>query len=257
MLIRLVGSIALLAATAFAEWPRYVSGEGKGGFTDSPPAHPLAYFQVDPCLRPALDPLGGALECTWAGKPAPTPEERGKWARTRVDLVEVGRIGRLTIFDLWYQREDDRFYPDFDLRSVLVKTAADQYREINVQARWGDLFPRSEIVSLDGEPILIAKSHDGGNHNRIDETLYMFRPNGVATPDFTAVHDAIAKLTPANMSVRTRTHDYGTMTFRVETYRNDLGLPPVSVQERLRIAVTYRFVNGHAVVAGSKYEPYP
>jgi hypothetical protein len=136
-----------------------------------------------------------------------------------------------------------------------VKTAADQYQEIDVSMRRGDLFPASEIVNLDGEQILVAKSHDGGNHNRIDERLYMFRPSGLETPDFKAVADAVAKLTPPNMSVRTWTHDYASMTDHVETYRNDLNLPPVAVQERLRISVAYKFVNGHAVVTSSKYEP--
>jgi hypothetical protein len=255
MLVQLLGCLALIAGTALAEWPRFVSGAGKGSFTDSPPAHSLAYFRVDPCLRPALDSLSGALDCTWVGKPPPTAEERKSWASTRSDLVEVGKIGKLTIFDLWYQREG-RFYPDFDVRSVLVKAGDDQFHEINVQVRFGSLFPASEIINLDGESILIAKSHDGGNHNRIDETLYMFRPSGTETPDFKAVGEAVAKLTPPNMSIRGWAHDYATMTDLVETYRNDLGLPPVAVQERLRISVTYRFVNGRAIVTGSKFEPY-
>jgi hypothetical protein len=87
----------------------------------------------------------------------PTPEERKSWAATRTDLVAVGRIGKFAIFDLWYQRDEDRFYPEFSLRSVLVKTAPGQYREINVQSRFGSSFPASEIVNLDGEQVLIAK----------------------------------------------------------------------------------------------------
>jgi len=142
------------------------------------------------------------------------------------------------------------------LRSILVKTAVDQYREINVQSRFGSSFPASAVINMDGEPILIAKSHDGGNHNRIDEILYMFRANGVETPDFKAVGDAVTKLKPPNMSVRTWTHDYETMIDLVETYRNDLNLPPVSVTERGRITVTYHLSNGRAIVTGSKYEPY-
>lgn len=176
------------------------------------------------------------------------------------DLVELGKAGEFTIYDLWYRR-DGSFYQTgttatADMKSVLVKTARDQYREIDIDVRIGDLFPASEIVSLDGEPILIVKSHDGGNHNRIDERLYMFRPGGLEMPDFRAVGDTVKKLIPPNMSVRVWTHDYATMTDLVEAYRNDLNLPPVAVQERVRISVTYRFVNGQAVVIGSKYEPH-
>src|SRR5271165_5686532 len=100
MLIRLLGGLVFVAATAFAEWPRFVSGNGGGGFTDSPPAHPLAYFRVDPCLRPPTDPLAGALGCTWAGKPPATPEEMEGWAKTLTDLVEIGKIGKFSIFEL-------------------------------------------------------------------------------------------------------------------------------------------------------------
>jgi hypothetical protein len=256
MLLRLLVCVALMGPTAFAGWQRYLSGDGKGPSTDSPPAHPLAYFQVDPCARPDSDPLGRSLECTWEGKPPPTPAELKRRANVRTDLVEIGKIGAFKIYDLWYRR-DGSSYPYADVRSVLIKTATDEYREINVQIRWGNVFPASEIVNLDGEPILIARSHDGGNHSHVEEALYMFRTSGLVTPDFKAVADAVAKLTPANMSVQTWTHDYATMTDRVDTYRNDLGLAPGSVQERLRIAVTYRFVDGHAVVTASKYEPYP
>jgi hypothetical protein len=259
MFWRLFACAALMGTTAFAGWPRYLSGDGKGPSTDSPPAHPLAYFQVDPCLRPRTDALVLAIECTWQGKPAPTPEELKRWTSTRIDLVEVGKIGNWTIYDLWYWRDGPSYgpaYPNFDLRSVLVKTAADQYREINVQVRNGGVFPPSEIINLDGEPILIAKFHDGGNDSNIYETRYMFNASGLAAPDFSAVGEAVAKLKPPNMSGVIAKDDYPSMTFTLELYKNDTTLPRVDVKERGRITVTYRFVDGRAVVTSSKYEPY-
>jgi hypothetical protein len=256
MMLRLLVCIALLGSTAFAGWPRV----GAGSSADSPPPHPLAYFLVDPCARPESDGLVRAIQCTSPYAPSPSSAELKRRAEIHTDVVELGKVGGFTIYDLWYRR-DGSFYQagavaSADVRSVLVKTDADQYREIDVDVRIGDLFPASEIVNLDGEPILIAKSHDGGNHNRIDENLYMFRPSGLETPDFKAVGETVKKLTPPNMSLRVWTHDYATMTDLVEIYRNDLNLPPVAVQERVRISVTYRFVNGHAVVTSSKYEPY-
>jgi hypothetical protein len=190
------------------------------------------------------------------GAPPPSPAELERRANTTADVVEVGKIGKLTIYDLWYSRGIELSYSDPDLRSVLVKTAVDEYREIDVQIRHGYEFPGSQIVVLDGEPILIIKSHDGGNHNRIDKTLYMFRQSGPEPPDFKAVGQAITKLMPPKMSVRTATDDYASMTCEVETYRNDLNLPPVDVTERGRITVTYRFVKGRAVVTSAKYEAY-
>jgi hypothetical protein len=101
-----------------------------------------------------------------------------------------------------------------------------------------------------------VRSHDGGNHNRIDETLYMFRPSGPEMPSFGALYEAAKKLMPTNMGIRTAINDYASMTYVVQAYRNDLNLPPVTVNERGRITVEYRLVDGRAVVIRSKYEPY-
>ncbi len=235
--MRLLACFALMATTTFAGWERSVSGAEY--FTDSPPPHSFAYFRVDPCLRPNSMALGRAIDCATPGFKS-------------AELAEVGKIGQFTIYDLWYSRNGHYS----DVRSVLVMTGVDQYREINVQVRRAELFPASEIVTLDGEPILIAKSHDGGNHNRIDNVFYMFRPSGLVAPDFEAIGQAVKKVMPANMSVRTVTDDFEAMTQVVETYRSDLNLPPVSVEERGRITVSYRFMNGRAVVTSAKYEPH-
>jgi hypothetical protein len=253
MLVRLFAFVGLIVTTAFAGWERRIVGT-KGSFNDSPPPHSLSYFQIDPCLRPDSDSLSRALECTWKGAPPPSPAERERRANTHTNLVEVGKIGEFTIYDLWYSRNGPNLDPD--VRSVLVKIATDQYQEIDVHIHSGVMFPVSEIVRLSGEPILIAKSHDGGNHDRIDEALYVFRPSGPEPPDFRAVDRAATELVPANMSIRTTTNNYESMTRVVETYRNDLNLPPVSVAERGRITVTYRFVDGRALVTSAKYERY-
>jgi hypothetical protein len=245
MLVLLLICIALMSPPAFAGWHRQVD-TAKGSFNDSPPPHPLAYFQVDPCLRPNSDALVRALECTWDGAPPPTPAEQERRANTHADLVEVGKIGEFEIFDLWYP----------DVRSVLVKMAPEMYREINVKlVRRRDQFPSSEIIRLGDELVLIVKSNDGGNNNRIDQVVYTFRQSGPEQVDFKAVHNAAEELIPPNMSIRTAADDFASMTYKVEAYRNDLNLPPVSVTEGARITITYRFVDGHAVVTNAKYEP--
>ena len=109
---------------------------------------------------------------------------------------------------------------------------------------------------LDGEPVLIAKFHDGGNHNWIEKTYYMFRANGWLELDFREIGRATAKLMPPNMSVRASIDDYESMTQILELARNDLNLPLVAVKERGRIIVSYRFVEGRAVVTSAEYESY-
>jgi hypothetical protein len=255
MWLRFFALLVFTGITAVAGWQRHVAGT-TGFFTDSPPAHPLAYFQVDPCLRPDTDRLGNVIDCTQWGT---TPAELENRNKTEIDLVEVGMIGVFTIYDLSYKRTGTSVL-DPDLRSVLIKTGADQYREIDVVVRrnyfWTGLALNSEIVTLNGESILIAKSHDGGNDNNIFQERYMFRQSGWETPDFRAIGNAVRKLMPANMSFRASEEDFASMTYTAYTYRSDLPGPPVSVKERGRIIVKYRFVNGHAVVTSARYEPY-
>jgi hypothetical protein len=226
--------------TAFAGWQRHING-ASGIPDDSPGPHPLQYFLTDLCSRPSNDSIRRGIKCTSQQQETPTPE-----------FVEIGKIRELSIYDVYYSRPGD-FYPY--VRSVLVKVGRDQFRELDVFIGLGQFVP-SEVVHLSGEPILVAKSRDGGNHNRVDENLYLFRPNGPASPDFRAVGEAIRKLLPLNMSIRTANDDYSSMTLVVETYRNDLNLPPVSVTERGRITVTYRFVNGRAIVTSAEYSAY-
>jgi hypothetical protein len=84
----------------------------------------------------------------------------------------------------------------------------------------------------------------------------MFRDGGLETPDFSAVRQAALELTPTNMSIRTTEDNFTSMTYTTELYRNDLNLPIVSITQRARVTVNYRFLDGRAVVTSSKYEPY-
>src|SRR5580700_1368286 len=100
-MLRLWVFAILISTGASAEWLRHLDS-GKGGFTDSPPPHPLAYFQVDPCSRPDSDALVRAIECTWPGKAPASKEELALRAKTTTRLAELGTIGELEIYDLWY-----------------------------------------------------------------------------------------------------------------------------------------------------------
>jgi hypothetical protein len=252
MLWRITVCFAVLAATAFAGWNRSVTTE-KHHFTDSPPSHPLAYFETDPCLRPDSDRLVGSLdECgKWVGAP-PDAAEIERRANTTTEMVELGEIGEFTIYDLWYAR----FQHGRDLRSVLIKTGSDEYREVNVNNCGSPTYPASEVADLDGEKMLIVEYQDGGQNNNITKTPYVLRPSGLEPPDFSAVGKAINDLIPPkNMSVRHWNDDYSAMKVVIEFYRNDTNQPPVMVVDRGCITVTYCYFQGHAVVTGSNYEP--
>src|SRR5580698_2017325 len=99
--MRTIACLVLIGGLAHAQWPRNTAGM-KGVHKDFPPSHPLAYFQVDPCLRPSKDPLLAELECSWPGKPSWTPAELDTLHKTRTELEDVGKIGNFEIYDLWY-----------------------------------------------------------------------------------------------------------------------------------------------------------
>lgn len=245
----------MLAATAFAGWDRSVRTE-KASFKDSPPPHPLAYFKTDPCIRPSTDRLVGSVDQCLSFPAAFPPDaaELARRANTTTDLVEVGKIGDFTIYDLWYSM--GAYGTGRELRSVLVKTGPDEYREIDVSF-CRIVFPESEIVDLDGEKMLIVIFHDGGQHSSYMKTPYVFGPEGIKEPDFSAVEKAIGNLMPPkNMSVALWTDDYAAMKVAVLFNRNDTNQPRMFVQDWGCITVTYHFFEGHAVVTGSNYEPF-
>jgi hypothetical protein len=253
MLVRLSACCGILAATAFGGWQRTINA-GKGDSVDSPPPHPLAYYQVDPCLRPQSDALFPGFSCI----PTTEPKEVERRAKTATAVTEIGKIEEFTVYDLWYSTGMFNTPGQRDVRSVLIKTGEDEYRELDVFELFGypDLFPASQIVEMDGEQLLIVGAHNGGNNNHIFKTPYIFRENGPEKADFSAVDKAFNALIPPYMSIRGSEDDYASMTSIVELYRNDTHEAAVSVKERARITITYRFFDGHAVVTGNTYQRY-
>lgn len=118
-------------------------GTVKGAWVDTPPAHDLRYFQVDPCAR--RDKKDRLLECSPTGEP-------NEYSLVTNRLRVVGKIGQFTVYDLTYFRADSG---DAGLQSILVGTG-DQMHEIYFQQNnWGILFP-AEIVLAGQQPVIKA-----------------------------------------------------------------------------------------------------
>lgn len=246
----------ILGRTAPGAWERTIQS-GKGTIANNPPPHPLAYFRMDPCSRPETDQLEPWFSCV----PVPqSKEEAERRTKTTTDLLEVGEIAGFRVYDLWYTRHYwGQYDVGWDARSVLVQTGVDEYRELQATELSGTVgkpTAPSEILSQGAQPFLVVVYHDGGNNAFFYKTPYIFGPDGPRKVDLSPVENAIAALTPPNMGLRISVDDYTKMTSTVELYRNDTNGPPVSVNERGRITVTFRFVDGRAVVTSSKYEPY-
>lgn len=255
MAFRLLVLAALIAVPGAAGWDRFVDSFKGDTPLDSPPAHPLAYFQTDPCLRPAADRVSLLFECTWPGKPPATAEEKAQWARTVASVNEIGRAERFTIFEVTYSRNGGG-YPDPDAKSVVVKTAANTYREIDIRLRRGSEFPASSLLTIQGRPFVDVPSHDGGQNVIYYHRLYLIAPDGGGMVDLTPIEQAARAAIPPHMSMRTYRDDFASLTREVEAYRNDLNLPWAEVRERARITITFRIDGARAVVTGSRVEPY-
>jgi hypothetical protein len=186
MVIRAALCIILFAMACPAQWKRYA--DLVGGVNDSPPAHGLQYFKVDPCSR--SDKEDRIADC----EEPPSKAEVQRRAGTRTNLRVAGKIGDFTIYDLEYFRGLD--YPGPHLRSVLVETPSHQFHEILVQERTvpGTLFP-TKIVKAGQEPVIGAKCDDGGMYHSVDEHYFVMLDGVAVLLDFdTVIHAAEAIL---------------------------------------------------------------
>jgi hypothetical protein len=159
----------------------------------------------------------------------------------------LGTLDRFTVLEIWYPR----------MRSILVQTGADRYREIDVFVRRYLGFPSSEVLKPDGQQVLIVRSHDGGNNTYVFERVLRIHNGAPEVINFAAIDEMVTKMMPAHMSVRIWSNDYASRTYEVHLTRNDLGLPLVMVEDRGTITIRYRLAGNRAVVRDAEYEGYP
>lgn len=250
MLFRVTLYVLLIATTASAEWKRYVHMP-QGEWSDAPPAHDLAYFRLDPCLRSNVKDR--ILQC---GQPFSKADLEEHAKTTHTDLSVVGKIGTFTIYDVEYIfNEGDA---GSRVRSVLIETAPEQLHEIHVRGNMplGTLFP-AEILSLGQLSIIKVKFDDGGIYHLVYEDYYVISQDGALLLDFKPVLQAASKVVPRDMVTwqPTSRFDFGSFLFEVRTEKRDADVGPKVACCEGRVEVPFRIVRGLVIAGEAKYFP--
>jgi hypothetical protein len=237
--------IILFAATAFAEWKRYMPGN-TGESIDSPPAYTLRYFRGQPCRE--TDPNDRPFEC---GSPASRAAQPGM----RTTLQMVGRIDGFTIYDLKY------FSPgktEPDQRSVLVSIGPDEVHEIHVQgnAIGGTFFP-IKIIAAGQQSLIEVKWDDGGNAHSVHEDYFLLTKEGAILLDFAAVITAAKQAIPPGMIMYqpTSRFDFNAFLFSIGTFSTDSRTSSKLACCTGRVDVQYRLIDGRIVPGRATYVP--
>ncbi len=186
-----------IAAPLAAEWKRTVQS-GKGDSTDTPTAHPLAYFTQNPFLRDDASSL--CTDCTAEGKASSAPNYKAN-----VDVRHIGIISGLPVLEVDYAFTNKN--DDFTLRwiSILVETAPRAYNEIyHLEADGGIALPiqLSRIVHVSGGDVLMISNSDGGNGGGCYEGYWRITASGNTPIDFSPLLKAISDQVPANTTFR-------------------------------------------------------
>lgn len=246
---RLVLWAILIATTATAQWKRYVDEE----LLDSPPAHKLAYFLVDPCLRSDANDRR-VYQCDL--KLSAVELERP--SKTRTSLRVVGKIGQLIVYDLEYFFSDQEFGPN--MKSVLVQTAANEVREIDVRSAGPreTLLPTQILRGEHGQPPVIKVNFDDAGIYHFVHEEYFVILNGVALlVDFTPVFDAALKIIPNGMTTYqpTSRFDFKSHVFHIQTEKLDANIGPKVACCEGRVEVPFRIEQGRVIASNPKYFP--
>lgn len=222
MVVRNVICLILLAAPANAEWQRYMAGR-----LDSPPSHDLAYFRVHPCLR--IDAKDRVR--LWCGTAPTASELEALPPKTYTKLSNVGRIGSLTVYDLYYffdgpEDPDNPTKPA--MRSVLVKSGLNQIHEIHVDDNRGGTFIPTRIIRIGHSSILRIRYDDGGMYGMFREDYFVVSEAGTAPLDFAPIFQSASDAIPDDVVTYQPTSgfDFKTMVFRIWTEKRTLSAGP-------------------------------
>lgn len=245
MVARFTLCVVLTATSVSAQWKRYVDEELK----DSPPAHKLAYFLVDPCHE-----SDRVLQCD----PQPSAVESERRSKTRTNLREVGKIGPFVVYDLEYFFSGEEPAPA--MRSVLVGTMPDRLHEIDVQGNGpnGELFP-TEILDVHHrrQHVIKVKFDDGGNAHAVHEQYFVILEGAALLLDFTPVFDAASRIIPNGMMTYqpTSRFDFNSLVFHVQTEPVDVNIGRKGACCEGRVEVPFEIERGRVIAGVPRYFP--
>lgn len=184
--MRLLLLFGLLILPISGAWQRRVMTP-KQFWVDAQNAQTLAYFTTDPGLR--------CEDCDF-GWDWPPEKRLTESHKIKTDLISIGTLAGFTIYDL-YHRFSGYYLPNHssDTKLILVKTGADQYREIyQCTPTTGAAVP-SVVVEIGKNRFLEAKHSSGGKAADLYD-YFWFDENGATLVDFRPVLRAAQSVFP-------------------------------------------------------------
>jgi hypothetical protein len=246
---RLILLVLLAASPVSGAWERFVASHGPK--TDSPAAHSLAYFRLDPCLR--RDEKRFIKEC-----PQGLASTASDFPRPRTKLHLAGRIGRFAIYDLDTYFDNPYEPPDtVGRKSILVQSGPNEFHEIYVAqgvALGSRLYP-TEIVLAGRRKIVVSRNNDGGHNSSDFQIAFVILADGCRHLDFEPAFEAARKAVPKGKQLWFNDLHYDLAAMVVKCGTNQDGLGNVGCCEG-EVTVTFRIDESGAVVAtGATFNP--
>jgi hypothetical protein len=148
--------LVFLMVPVFGQWNRYES-EGKGEAISIADPHPLSYFTGEGRLRDFCEGWGA--------------DQMAKFlAEVKPELSKVGKVGEYTIYDIFYVDRANNFG---GMKSILVQTSKDQYREISRIGN-GHRYGKTRIVGdMPPNQMLLATTGYGGVGMTADDKFWV------------------------------------------------------------------------------------
>ena len=229
-------------------WIRQI-GISEYGYSAPANAHPLAYYQMDPCLR--NDPKDRISQCT----PQPGKYDLELLRETRAKLRLVGRIGVFQIYELEYFAAGQEVA---GIRSVLIGTSQRQLHEVHVQVNTSGSFLPTQIVQSGDRQLLVkVKWDDGGIYHGVYEDYLVLSGAKFIRLDLRPLSDAAAKAVPPGFLTYQPAsgYDLKTMTYRISTERKGLNVGPKVGCCEGHIDVPFKIVEGRVIPGKATFHP--
>lgn len=247
MRMRIVLFAALLTTSAqAADWNRDVRTI-EGSFQDSPLPHHLSYFRV-PCAR--SDPKDQFLHCD----PATNLEFM---RRLRTDLHEAGKVDGLTVYDLCYflPNEDDKTGTDCKRRSILVKVAADAFREIRVDQVLGPISP-TKAFRVGRQSILQIEFDIGDQHHMVFQDFLLLTRGGSERLDLSPIVEAAKGVIPIGSFLMFEDFDFKEMVYTAATENGGKNVGVTVGCCDGSVKVPFKVENGKPIPGEARYTPW-
>jgi hypothetical protein len=151
-------------------------------------------------------------------------DDAGAALRIRTKIHRVGEISGFKILEIDYYFDND-FEPadTLGMRSILVQTGPDMFREIYVWRPVGPLaaIHAANVIYAGRQRLLISSSTDGGNAGGTFDVAFMLLPDGAVMLDWEPVYHAGAEAVPQGKQLWRPTSKFDFPSLTWSAWTND------------------------------------